>query len=30
VVASPIGAQPDITGPDIAEVVDRVIAVDLG
>jgi 2-haloacid dehalogenase len=30
VVASPIGAQPDITGPDIAEVVDRIIAVDLG
>jgi 2-haloacid dehalogenase len=30
VVASPIGAQPDITGRDIAEVVDQIIAVDLG
>jgi 2-haloacid dehalogenase len=30
VSASPIGAQPDITGPDIAEVVDQIIAVDLG
>jgi 2-haloacid dehalogenase len=30
VVASPIGAQPDITGPDIADVVAQIIAADLG
>ena len=30
VVASPIGRQPDITGRDIAEVVDRIMTVDLG
>jgi 2-haloacid dehalogenase len=30
VVASPIGRQPDITGRDIAEVVDRIMIVELG
>ena len=30
VVASPIGAQPDITGPDLADVVDQIIAVEVG
>jgi 2-haloacid dehalogenase len=30
VVASPIGRQPDITGPDIADVVDRILRIDLG
>ena len=28
VVASPLGRQPDIIGPDLAVVVDRVVAID--
>lgn len=28
VVASPLGPQPDITGPDLASVVDQILAVD--
>jgi 2-haloacid dehalogenase len=27
-VASPLGRQPDITGPDLAVVVDRIVATD--
>jgi 2-haloacid dehalogenase len=30
VVASPIGRQPDITGADIADVVDHIMRIDLG
>jgi 2-haloacid dehalogenase len=30
VVASPIGAQPDITGQDIGDIVDQILSVDLG
>jgi hypothetical protein len=29
-VLSPLGAQPDILGADISEVVDQIMAVDAG